>query len=162
MSDETPRPPSEQEAELERQIRAERKFSLTEAIGRLAGPGMMKGTSPVTCKRQAEAQLKDYLAHHLPDAIGALPAVLLRQLSESPLLLENLEAPLNALSAHIGRTLDSEYLLAELVREADVEWSRTYDERPLFNQPDRPPHPDDPYTPASVRAALLRILDGLP
>ena len=39
MSDEKPKGPSEADAELEREIRAGRKFSVAEAIGRLAGPG---------------------------------------------------------------------------------------------------------------------------
>ena len=38
---------SEADAELEREILKERKFTLAEAIGRLAGPGAMKGESPV-------------------------------------------------------------------------------------------------------------------
>jgi hypothetical protein len=43
---------SESDAELEREIRQERKFTLAEAIGRLAGPGAMKGESPVTRLQQ--------------------------------------------------------------------------------------------------------------
>jgi hypothetical protein len=38
---------SEADAELEREIRKGRKFTLEEAIGRRAGPGAMKGVSPV-------------------------------------------------------------------------------------------------------------------
>ena len=38
---------SEADAELEREIRKGRKFTLAEAIGRLAGPGAMKGESPI-------------------------------------------------------------------------------------------------------------------
>ena len=38
---------SEADDELEREILKERKFTLAEAIGRLAGPGAMKGESPV-------------------------------------------------------------------------------------------------------------------
>jgi len=38
---------SEADAELEREILKERKFTLAEAIGRLAGPGAMKGESPI-------------------------------------------------------------------------------------------------------------------
>ena len=52
----------ESDADLEREIRAQRKFSLAEAIGRMAGPGMMKGVSPVTRKRQAEAAIEDFPA----------------------------------------------------------------------------------------------------
>ncbi len=45
---------SEADAELEREIRKGRKFTLEEAIGRLAGPGAMKGESPVARMQQAE------------------------------------------------------------------------------------------------------------
>jgi hypothetical protein len=48
MSDNKDKQHSEADAELEREIRKERKFTLTEAIGRMAGPGAMKGESPVT------------------------------------------------------------------------------------------------------------------
>lgn len=46
MSDEPAKGPSDADKELEREVRANRKFSVAEAIGRLAGPGMMKGVSP--------------------------------------------------------------------------------------------------------------------
>jgi hypothetical protein len=42
MSDNQDRPRSETDAELEREIRKGRKFTLEEAIGRMAGPGAMK------------------------------------------------------------------------------------------------------------------------
>jgi hypothetical protein len=47
MGDKDDKPCSEADAELEREIRKDRKFTLAEAIGRLAGPGAMKGESPV-------------------------------------------------------------------------------------------------------------------
>ena len=148
--------------ELERQIRRERKFSLQEAIGRLAGPGMMKGTSPVTCKKQAEAEIQDYLSRYLADAEGALAPVLLRQISQSELLLNNLDQPRAVLAAYLRQTLDSPYFLNELVREADVEWGRIYGERPYFTAPQQAqPDPDDPYTSESVRAKLTELLDSL-
>ena len=68
MGDDHPKPSAEADAELEREIRAERKFTLAEAIGRLAGPGMMKGVSPVTRKQQAIAAIQEYLNRHLADA----------------------------------------------------------------------------------------------
>ena len=52
MSDNQDTQRSEADAELEREIRKGRKFTLAEAIGRLAGPGAMKGESPVrACNR---------------------------------------------------------------------------------------------------------------
>ena len=149
------------DAELEREIRAERKFSLAEAIGRLAGPGSMKGASPVTRKRQAEAELQDYLGRHVADSAGILPGLLLRQVGESDLLLNNLDQPLVVLAAYVEQVLGSDYLLKELVREADAEWGRATGERPHFEQEGRPPHPDDPCTAESVRASLSRLLEVL-
>ncbi len=47
MSDNREVGSSEADAELEREIRNSRKFTLAEAIGRLAGPGATKGESPI-------------------------------------------------------------------------------------------------------------------
>src|SRR5262245_35988446 len=82
------------DAELERDIREGRKFSLADAIGRLAGPGMMKGAPPTTRKQQAEAELESFLERHLDSPAGALANVLLRQVKTSELLLNNLDQPL--------------------------------------------------------------------
>jgi hypothetical protein len=65
MSDSQNKQCSQSDAELEREIRQERKFTLTEAIGRMAGPGAMKGESPVTRLHQAVAEIQEYLDRHL-------------------------------------------------------------------------------------------------
>ena len=152
---------SEADAELEREIRAGRKFSVAEAIGRLAGPGAMKGVSPIARQQQAEAEIQEYLSRNLPDSGGVLRGVLFRQVKESELFLKGFEQPLAALSGCLQRILQFDYLLTELVREADVEWGRVFGERPHFEKPGQPPHPDDPYTLASVRAALTELLGRL-
>jgi hypothetical protein len=145
------------EAELQREIRRGRKFTLAEAIGRLAGPGAMKGASPIARLQQAEVEIEYWLKRHLRDAEGALHTVLLRAVKESDLLLNNHEQPLIVLAACCQRVLDSEYRLRELVRSADAEWGRVYRERPYFDTEGAAPHPSDPYTVDSVR----RDLDGL-
>lgn len=161
MNNDPPKRAFEEDRELEREIRAERKFSLAEAIGRLAGPGAMKGVSPVTGLQQAETVIHEYLNAHMLDAPGVLPIVLLRVIKGSELLLKNLDQPLVVLAAYLQRILGSDYLLKEFVRETDVEWGRTLGERPFFEQEGRPPHPDDPYTVESVRTALALLLDKL-
>ena len=161
MSDEKPEGPSEADAELEREIRAGRKFSVAEAIGRLAGPGAMKGVSPISRKRQAEAEIQLFLSRHLRDSGGVLPGLILRLVGENDLLLKDLDRPLVVLATLIRRVLDSEYLLKELVREADVEWGRMVGERPYFEKEGCPPDPDDPYTAQSVRTSLLGLLERL-
>jgi hypothetical protein len=161
MSDDHPNPSTAADAELERDILAERKFTLSEAIGRLAGPGMMKGVSPVTSQQQAVAEIQEYLDRHLVDAAGGLSGVLLRQVKESELLLDGFDQPLIVLTGYVRQVLGSEYALKELVREADVEWGRVFGERPCFARDGAPPAPDDPYTVESVRTALTRLAGGL-
>ena len=151
----------EADAELEREIRGERKFTLAEAIGRLAGPGAMKGESPVARMQQAEAEIDSWLRSHLTDSGGALPVVLHRHVKESELLLTDFDRPLGVLADCCRRVLDSDYLLKELVRAADVEWGRAMGERPFFDRQGAPSHPDDPYTVESVRDALSRLLEQL-
>jgi hypothetical protein len=161
MCDEQPERPSDADADLEREIRKGRKFNLAEAIGRLAGPGAMKGVSPVAPMRQAEVEIEDWLRRHLADAGGGLQVALLRGVKGSELLLNNFDQPLVVLASYVQRVLGREYLLKELVREADVEWGRALGERPYFEKEGCPPHPDDPYTAESVRAALSRLLEKL-
>lgn len=161
MSNDSPPQKKQADADLEREVRAERKFSLAEAIGRMAGPGAMKGASPVTRKREAEAELQEYLARHLDDSGGVLRGLVLRLVTESDLMIEHLDEPLAALAGCVRRALESDYLLKELVREADAEWGQSTGERPHFDVEGRPPDPDDPYTVESIRAALGRLAETL-
>ena len=161
MSDNEGTPRSEADAELEREIRKGRKFTLEAAIGRLAGPGAMKGESPVSRLQQAEVEIASWLRSHLADAGGALRVVLHRHVKGSELLLNNFDQPLVVLAGCCQRVLDSDYLLEELVRDADVEWGRVMGERPYFEKPGAPRHPDDPYTVESVRNALSGLLEQL-
>ena len=160
MSEKPDTKSADRNKEIEREIRTNRKFSLNDAIGQIAGGDFMKGGSPVTRKRQAELEIDEYLRLHLVDSGGVLRSVLFRQLGES-LLNRDYEQPLAALAEYIGRILASEELLEEFVREADAEWGRVQNERPYFQLPSRPPHPDDPYTIDSVRLALFQLRERL-
>jgi len=161
MSDEQEKPRSDADAELEREIRAQRKFTLSEAIGRLAGPGAMKGVSPVTRQDQAVAAIEEYLNRHVADSAGVLAGIVLRRVKSSELLLGDFDHPLDVLGGYVRRVLDSEYDLRELVREADVEWGRVFGERPYFECEGRPPAAEDPYTLVSVRTSLTQLVGGL-
>jgi hypothetical protein len=161
MSDNKDTRRSEADAELEREIRKGRKFTVAEAIGRMAGPGAMKGVSPVTRKQQAEAEIEDWLRRHMSAGDGELQVVLLRRVKGSELLLNNFDQPLVVLAAFCRQVLDSDCLLKELVREADVEWGRVQGERPHFEREGSPPDPDDPYTFESVQKALAGLVEQL-
>jgi hypothetical protein len=149
------------DADLEREIREGRKFSAQEAVARLAGPGAMKGASPVSPQLQAENAIQSWLAGNAEDVPGALTRVLHRHLKGSQCLLDNIHEPLIALAQHCERLLGSDELLEETVRQADVEWGKAMDERPHFERPGGPIHPDDPYTVRSVRNALTAIVARL-
>lgn len=161
MSDEPNKHRSEVDAQLEREIRRERKFSLMEAIGRLAGPGIMKGASPVARTQQASATIEYYLRDHLTDSAGVLTDVLTRRVKESELLHNNSDRPLLVLAGYVKHVLKSEVLLRELVRDADEQWGQVYVEKPHFDKEGLGPDPDDPYTFDSVRAALADLLENL-
>lgn len=161
MSDDPETQCSDADAELEREIRKERKFSLAEAIGRLAGPGAMKGESPIARMQQAGVEIETWLRLHLADVAGGLQVALLRRVKGSELLLDNFEHPLIVLASCCQRILGSDYLLKELVRDADIEWGRVFGERPYFEKEGSPAHANDPYTIDSVRTTLFGLLEQL-
>ena len=154
-------PTDSAESDLQREIRKGRKFTLAEAIGRMAGNDLMKGASPVTRKRQAELFMKDFLNRNLPDVQGALRTVLLRRITEGPTLIEKDYDALQAMAQVIERMLASQAYLESVVHDVDIEWGRANLERPFFERPGQEPHPDDPYTVAGVRAKLTDFVDRL-
>lgn len=164
MSDvpEQPSSASDADRELEREIRRGREYSMAEALGRLAGPGGMKGGSPVLRQQQARAEVDSLVRQYLDDPSGILKGVLSREVGESRALLDNLDQPLLGLVTHVRQVLGSDYQLSELVRTTDMAWGQVLGERPMFEFDGSPPHPDDPYTIASVRAILGRFLAALP
>ena len=91
MGDDKDRQRSKADADIEREIRQGRKFTPQEAIGRMIGPGSMKGGSAVSRVQAAEIEIETWLRSHLKDSSGALQALLPRQLKGSTLLLDNLD-----------------------------------------------------------------------
>lgn len=146
-----------EDEEVEAEIRRARKTTSTDVLAQMAGAGAMKGASPVSRQQQAEIALGTWLRSHVPDPSGALHVVLHRHVKGSGPLLDNLDNPLLGLAQLCESALQSDYLLEDLVREADVEWGQRMDERPHFEIDGRAPDPDDPYTAQSVR----EILSGL-
>jgi hypothetical protein len=161
MSDEKDDPRSEKEAEIEREIRMGRKFTMEEAIGRMVGPGAMKGVSPIPLQQQAAIEIENWFREHMAACGAELESVLLTNIKSSELLLLHFQRPLFVIAAYCQQVLDSDYRLTELVREADVEWGQVYGEKPFFAKEGSPPNPNDPYTFESVRKTLHGILEQL-
>ena len=162
MIDEPEDRQTDTDSDIEREIRQGRKVTAKDVMARLAGPGAMKGASPISPVQQAETEIGNWLGNNLADDCGALRAVVHRQLKGSELLLENLDQPLIALAGYCRRVVASDNLLKEIVREADVEWGRSMGERPYFERDAAAPDPDDPYTIEGVRQALDDALQKLP
>ena len=145
----------------EQEILRGRKFELSEALARQAA-GALKGASPVTLAKQLLLAVDNLLERHLPDGEGSLARVIIVRLeTDPPLLARHFGDPAGVLSEFSRQILESQQALDELVRQADARWGRDYDERPLFNSPQGPVHPDDPYTPDSVRASLEALLRAI-
>ena len=148
-------------ADLEAEIRKDRKFSLTEAIGREAG-GSLKGASPVPPAQQLVQQIEEILARQLPDGEGSLTRTIIARLEGNPpLLARHFGRPNGALQEFLNSVIDSPANLEILVRQTDARWGRDYDERPHFEKDGQPPHPDDPYTLGGVRALLQAVRENL-
>jgi hypothetical protein len=145
-------------SDIESDLRQRRKFTPEEAMARMAGPGAMKGASPVSREKQAELAVGSWIDSNVPDAVGALRMVLLRQVAASKPLQDYPDHPLPAIAVSLQRLLRSDQLLADLVREADAEWGRRMDERPHFDRDGTTPSADDPYTLISVRETLAGAL----
>ena len=143
---------------IQREILSGRKFSLAEAIGREGG-GFLKGDSPVPKLAQAIAELQMFINQNLSDSSGALQAVLYVWVKTDSRVVENLNSPLIALNQMLSSLLDNQNLLHEFVKQVDRKWGQIYDERPYFQQPGQPPHPEDEYTHESVRLQLIELLD---
>lgn len=149
------------QAAIEREIRARRKFSLSDALGSKDGGGHLAGGSPVSPLEQAQTAALQFVAAHLDDPDGALAAMLAQRVrSDGPTLARHLDRPLAGLVAVIDKLLARSEWLAEFVRDVDAEWGRRYQVPPHFEQPGVPADPLDPYTIASVRSALQRLQDA--
>lgn len=147
--------------DIESELRQRRKFTPQEAMARMAGPGAMKGASPVSREKQAELAVEAWISGNVVDATGALQLALARLVVGSRELQDDPEHPLPAIADCLQRLLGSDQLFADLVREADAEWGRRMDERPHFDREGVASSPDDPYTCDSVRAVLEAALGHL-
>ncbi|NJK72100.1 MAG: hypothetical protein HC926_01450 [Synechococcaceae cyanobacterium SM2_3_60] len=153
-----PKPDETSLQDLGQELRQGRPFSLAEAIAR-EGSGFLKGESPIPVLTQAQHHLRNVVQTHLPDTEGALASVLCRWLIDDTATLSRyLNQPLLALEALLQHLLSHTELRYELIRQVNRLWGELNGERPHFQQPNQPPHPDDAYTHTSVETDLTVLL----
>ncbi|MEO1340699.1 MAG: hypothetical protein AAFV28_06035 [Cyanobacteria bacterium J06635_13] len=155
-----PQPEIDEELLLQQDIVEGRPYSLAEAIGREGGT-FLKGESTVPKLVQVITQINTFIDRNLKDPPAALQAILHQWVKGDPRVSHYKETPLVALAEILQTILDNPNLLYELVRQVDIKWGQMYGERPHFQQPGEPPHPDDEYTHESVRQNILDLQTDL-
>ena len=135
----------------------DRPFSIAEAIGREGGT-FLKGESTVPKLVRVITAINTFIDRNLRDPDAALQAILHQWVKTDSRVSEYKDTPLLALQLILQSILDNPNLLYELVRQVDIKWGQMYGERPYFQQPGQPPHPDDKYTHESVRKDLQNLL----
>ena len=141
---------------LQQDILDSRPFSLAEAIGREGGT-FLKGESTVPKLVQVTTAINTFIDRNLIDPDAALQAILHQWVKGDPRVSQYKETPLVALEEILQSIIANPHLLYELVRQVDIKWGQMYGERPYFQQPGQPAHPDDVYTHESVRQDLLNL-----
>ena len=141
---------------LQQDILESRPFSIAEAIGREGGT-FLKGESTVPKLVQVITAINTFIDRNLNDPEAALQAILHQWVKGDPRVSQYKETPLVALEQILCSIIDNPSLLYELVRQVDIKWGQMYGERPYFQQPGQPPHPEDVYTHESVRQDLLDL-----
>ncbi|MCW7753921.1 hypothetical protein OOT00_07980 [Desulfobotulus sp. H1] len=161
MSTEKEEKRKKQDTILQQEIRNNRKFSMAEAIGREGGH-FMKGHNPVPAIDRLVAKLNDFIRDHTRDTSRVLISVLQEKVKNNSLSLsEQSEKPFTFLHGLIRSYLDYPERLYELTRQADIKWGQINNEKPYFQKPGDPPHPEDEYSHESVAARLTDLLETM-
>ncbi|MGB3787546.1 MAG: hypothetical protein WA949_06020 [Phormidesmis sp.] len=146
--------------ELQREILAERKFSLAEAIGREGG-SFMKGESAVPRPLRAANAIRQFIATRSSDPASALATELYTWSIADIRVSRQLDAPLVALSQIIESLLTEPTAFYEFARRVAIAQSKLTGDRPHFQQPNQPPAPEADYTHDSIKQYLLDITTQL-
>lgn len=146
--------------DLQREIRAERKFSLAEAIGRESA-GFMKGESAIPRPLRATNAIKQFITAHLTDPTSALSTTLQSWATEDIRVSRHLDRPLIALTQILDSTLAEPTTFCEFARQVAIAQANLTGERPHFQQPNSIPHPNAHYTHSTIEAELLALLESL-
>ena len=146
--------------DIEREIRADRKFSLAEAIGREGG-SFMKGESAIPRPLRAANEIKQFITTSSPEPAGVLASELTLWATADVRVSRQLDTPLVALAQIVNSLLAEPTVFYEFARRVAIAQSKLTGDRPYFQQPDQPAHPEADYTHHDIRQYLLDISDHL-
>ena len=141
--------------EIQAEVRQGRRFSIAEMIGREGGT-LLRGQDSIPRPMRAIAALNHFLDIHLSDPEGALKPVLQRWLAEDSRFSQNLDLPLLAM-AEVLEQMAQPPELYEFARQVNVHWGQMYGDRPRFQRPGQPPHPEAAYSHESIETLLNEL-----
>lgn len=142
---------------LFREIRAQRKFTIAEAIGR-EGSGLMKGESAIPRPLRAIAQMNQFITQHTCDPSSCVITVLQTWAKEDIRVSRYLDNPLVALIQILESLLNEPATFQEFCRQVAIAQSQITGDRPQFQKHNHPPNPNAIYTHESVKQQLLELL----
>ncbi|MEM1251053.1 MAG: hypothetical protein AAGI69_01375 [Cyanobacteria bacterium P01_H01_bin.21] len=156
-------PPSEKSlpSDLQREIKAGRKFSLSEAIGREGGSFLKGSQEMVPRPLRALAAINHLIDQHLNDPNGALQPCLKRWVKTDMRVGKYLDEPQVALELIATDIVQQPQVLYEFTRQVAVEWGQMNGERPHFQKPGAAPHPDAAYSHSGIQTILTELLSQL-
>jgi hypothetical protein len=111
---------------------------------------------------QIKNELKLFISQNLHDLSGSLQAVLQLSVDQADeAISRHLEQPLLVLQVLVEQSLTQPETFYELVKQVDCKYGQMYEERPHFQCPGAPAHPDDEYSHESVRVQLTHLLERI-
>jgi len=148
----------EREMELLRDALQGRQFSIADLIAQEGG-SFLKGESPVPLIVQLKTEINLFISNNLNDVSGALQAVLQDIVNDADTKISSFaHNPLEALKLIITEIVEKDNLYYDFVKQVDLKSGQLSGDRPYFQQPGQPAHPDDEYTHESVKEKLLEFL----
>ena len=138
-----------------------REFTLADVIAQ-AGGNFLKGESPIPKLVQIKNELKLFISQNLHDLSGSLQAILQIEVDQADKAISHhLDQPLLVLEELVEQSLNQPETFYELVKQVDFKYGQMYEERPHFQRPGAPAHPDDEYSHESVRVQLTDFLERI-
>ena len=138
-----------------------REFTLADVIAQ-AGGNFLKGESPIPKLVQIKNELKLFISQNLHDLSGSLQAILQIEVDQADKAISHhLDQPLLVLEELVEQSLNQPETFYELVKQVDFKYCQMYEERPHFQLPGAPAHPDDEYSHESVRVQLTNFLERI-
>ncbi|MBX2863691.1 MAG: hypothetical protein KTR27_09050 [Leptolyngbyaceae cyanobacterium MAG.088] len=147
--------------DLQREVRAGRKFSLSEAIGREGGSFLKGSQAAIPRPLRALAAINGFIDQHLNDGNGAIQSCLKRWVKTDGRISKHLDTPLIALQVIVTDLVQQPQIMYEFARQVAVEWGHLNGERPYFQKPGTKAHPKAAYSHESIQKRLLSLLDRL-